>query len=74
MSESVWLSTSDEKIFPSLDGDIEADVAVAGGGITGMVDAQLTERGSLPTRVLNGPAASELKRMDLEGEDETRRG
>ena len=39
MSESVWLGTTSQKNFPSLDGDIEVDVAVVGGGITGVVAA-----------------------------------
>ena len=39
MSESVWLGTTPQKNFPSLEGDIEVDAAVVGGGITGIVAA-----------------------------------
>lgn len=44
MSESVWMATAPEKKFPSLEGDIEADVAIIGGGISGVVAALLLTR------------------------------
>ncbi|HVR41822.1 MAG TPA: FAD-dependent oxidoreductase [Thermoanaerobaculia bacterium] len=48
MSRSLWIASTDgnhaEKIFPSLSGDIEADVAIVGAGITGIVSAYLLAR------------------------------
>lgn len=46
MSEksSVWLSTVDRPRWPALDADIEVDVAVVGGGITGLTTAWLLQR------------------------------
>lgn len=38
---SIWAATSPDTAFPSLDRDIEADVAVVGGGITGLTAAYL---------------------------------
>jgi glycine/D-amino acid oxidase-like deaminating enzyme/nitrite reductase/ring-hydroxylating ferredoxin subunit len=44
MSESIWIESSGEKNFPSLRGDIDTDVAIVGGGITGVVAAYLLTR------------------------------
>ena len=46
MSEhrSVWLATADRPEYPALDGDVEVDVAVVGGGITGLTTAVLLQR------------------------------
>src|SRR6185503_4499688 len=35
-SPSPWLSTASRPIFPKLDGDVEVDVAIIGGGIFGL--------------------------------------
>lgn len=39
MTRSIWISTSHRKEFPSLSGDIETDVAIVGGGLSGMLAA-----------------------------------
>lgn len=38
---SVWVGTARSSSFPALEGDIEADVAIVGGGITGLTAAKL---------------------------------
>ena len=38
---SVWVATAPDATFPSLSGDVEVDVAVIGGGITGLTTALL---------------------------------
>src|SRR5689334_15417148 len=35
-SETPWLATASRPIFPKLEGDLEVDVAVIGGGIFGL--------------------------------------
>ncbi|MBN2622624.1 MAG: FAD-dependent oxidoreductase [Acidimicrobiales bacterium] len=42
---SVWLATSDAPAYPALAGDVTADVAVVGAGITGLTAALLIQRG-----------------------------
>lgn len=56
MSEktSVWLSTVDRPQWPTLDTDIEVDVAVVGGGITGLTTARLLQREGARVAVLEG--------------------
>ena len=56
MSEkaSVWLSTVDRPRRPSLDSDIQVDVAVVGGGITGLTAARLLQREGARVAVLEG--------------------
>jgi len=41
---SVWLATADVPSFPALDGELSVDVAVVGGGITGLTTALLLQR------------------------------
>jgi len=41
---SLWLSTSESDDLPALEGDVEVDVAVVGGGITGVTVAHLLKR------------------------------
>jgi glycine/D-amino acid oxidase-like deaminating enzyme/nitrite reductase/ring-hydroxylating ferredoxin subunit len=41
---SVWIATADRPAFPTLDGGIDVDVAVVGGGITGLTTAFLLQR------------------------------
>lgn len=42
--ESVWRATASLPTFPPLDGDRQADVAVIGGGLTGLTTALLLQR------------------------------
>ena len=44
MPKSYWEGTAADVSFPSLGGEIEADVCVVGGGITGITAAQLLAR------------------------------
>lgn len=45
--ESLWLGTTAETSYPSLSGPLSVDVAVLGGGITGLTAALLVkERGA----------------------------
>src|ERR671917_2072917 len=41
---SLWIDTTPETSFPSLAGDVSVDVAVIGGGITGITAATLLRR------------------------------
>lgn len=41
---SVWLATAGHPQFPALDGDVDVDVAVVGGGIVGLTTALLAAR------------------------------
>ena len=43
-SESIWLTTADGAGFPLLDRDVAVDVAVVGGGITGLTTALALKR------------------------------
>lgn len=42
--ESVWRATAELPSFPPLEGDLDVDVAVVGGGITGLTTALLLQR------------------------------
>lgn len=44
MGKSFWEGTAAEVAFPSLSSDVEADVVIIGGGITGITAAQLLSR------------------------------
>ena len=45
-SESIWIATAPETGYPLLDRDLTVDVAIVGGGLTGLVAAwQLSEAG-----------------------------
>ena len=45
-NQSYWIATASTRAFPQLSGDIEADVAVIGGGIVGVTTARmLKDRG-----------------------------
>jgi glycine/D-amino acid oxidase-like deaminating enzyme/nitrite reductase/ring-hydroxylating ferredoxin subunit len=54
MSEhrSVWLATADHPTFPPLASDLDVDVAVVGGGITGLTTALLLQRGGASVAVI----------------------
>ena len=40
-SRSLWIATTPATSYPALPGDLEADVAIVGGGLTGLVAAWL---------------------------------
>lgn len=44
MMESIWTRTASLPSFPALDGDITADIAVIGGGLAGILTADLLRR------------------------------
>jgi len=49
---SVWAATTPDVPFPSLDHDIQADVAVVGAGITGLTTAYLLQKSGVDVVVL----------------------
>jgi glycine/D-amino acid oxidase-like deaminating enzyme/nitrite reductase/ring-hydroxylating ferredoxin subunit len=51
-TESLWLATSEAASFPRLDRDREVDVAIVGGGITGVTVALLLKREGVRVAVL----------------------
>jgi glycine/D-amino acid oxidase-like deaminating enzyme/nitrite reductase/ring-hydroxylating ferredoxin subunit len=52
-TRSLWLATAPTTDFPTLDRDVHADVAVLGGGITGIVTALLLRREGLDVVVVD---------------------
>ncbi|RZI40276.1 FAD-dependent oxidoreductase [Herbaspirillum sp. HC18] len=50
--ESIWSATAEPAAFPALASDLEADVAVIGGGITGITTAALLAREGMRVVVL----------------------
>jgi len=58
-SRSLWLATTPETSYPALAGDLEVDVAIVGGGLTGLVAAWLlTEAGARVAVLEQGRIAS----------------
>lgn len=55
-SVSVWQATASETSYPSLMQDIAVDVAIVGGGITGLTTALLLKRAGLTVAVLEALA------------------
>ncbi|MFB2897154.1 FAD-dependent oxidoreductase [Aerosakkonemataceae cyanobacterium BLCC-F50] len=51
-SVSVWMDTTETTKFPPLGGNISVDVAIVGGGITGLTAALLLKRAGLTVAVL----------------------
>jgi glycine/D-amino acid oxidase-like deaminating enzyme/nitrite reductase/ring-hydroxylating ferredoxin subunit len=51
-NRSLWIATTPETAYPQLDGDVDVDVAIAGGGITGIVTARLLEDAGLRVAVV----------------------
>jgi glycine/D-amino acid oxidase-like deaminating enzyme/nitrite reductase/ring-hydroxylating ferredoxin subunit len=49
---SVWLATTDQQRYPSLQADLDVDVAVVGGGIVGLTTALLARREGARVAVL----------------------
>lgn len=52
MNQSLWLSYSDPTDFPILADDLTVDVAIIGGGITGVTTAQLLSEQGLRVAVI----------------------
>ena len=50
--ESIWVKTSDRKKRPALERDIEADVAVVGGGMAGILAAWHLKKAGIRSVVL----------------------
>jgi len=51
-SKSLWIATEKSRAFPALKSDISVDVAIVGGGITGLTAATLLKRAGLSVAVL----------------------
>lgn len=50
---SMWVSTAEGRAFPALEGDLAVEVAVVGGGITGLSVAQLLVEEGLAVAVID---------------------
>ncbi|HEX8291258.1 MAG TPA: FAD-dependent oxidoreductase [Pyrinomonadaceae bacterium] len=50
---SLWLATTPETHYPSLSGDVSVDVAVLGGGITGVATAYLLKQSGMTVALLD---------------------
>ena len=49
---SYWIDTAPEPVFPRLEGEIEADVAIVGGGMVGVTLARLLKDEGLRVAVV----------------------
>jgi glycine/D-amino acid oxidase-like deaminating enzyme/nitrite reductase/ring-hydroxylating ferredoxin subunit len=58
-SKSLWVATGPEARFPRLSRNIRVDVAVVGGGITGLTAATLLKRAGLSVALLEGRRVAE---------------
>jgi glycine/D-amino acid oxidase-like deaminating enzyme/nitrite reductase/ring-hydroxylating ferredoxin subunit len=54
MRESVWSATAEAQRYPTLEADLEVDVAVVGGGWVGLTTALLAQRDGARVAVLEG--------------------
>jgi glycine/D-amino acid oxidase-like deaminating enzyme/nitrite reductase/ring-hydroxylating ferredoxin subunit len=52
MTRAVWQATAHEARFPALKGGLRVDVAIIGGGITGITTAMLLTKGGMKVAVL----------------------
>ena len=59
-TQSLWLETQPAESFPALDGDIKADVAVVGAGITGVTAALLLARAGMSVALVEARRVGEL--------------
>ena len=58
-SKSLWIETHKGGRFPSLESDLTVDVAVVGGGITGLTAATLLKRAGLSVAVIEAERVAE---------------
>ena len=56
--ESFWMETAPETSYPPLPGDLETDVAVVGGGITGITTAVPLKQAGYTVAVIEGDRIS----------------
>jgi glycine/D-amino acid oxidase-like deaminating enzyme/nitrite reductase/ring-hydroxylating ferredoxin subunit len=52
-SRSLWIATAPGTAFPSLDGDLDVDVAIVGAGITGLTAATILKGAGLTVAVVD---------------------
>src|SRR3954462_7128503 len=52
-TQSIWIATTSPRHFPTLENDIEVDVAIIGGGITGITAADLLKRAGKKVAVID---------------------
>jgi len=57
--ESYWIASTEKTNYPKLEGDINVDVAVIGGGITGLTSAYLLKQEGLSVAVLESSHIAE---------------
>ena len=50
--ESIWMKTYDRKKNPALDGDVDTEAAVIGGGIAGILTAWRLQKAGIRAVVL----------------------
>lgn len=55
---SFWIETSDATTYPSLSGRVAVDVAVLGGGITGLAIAAHLKRAGMTVAVVEADGAT----------------
>jgi glycine/D-amino acid oxidase-like deaminating enzyme/nitrite reductase/ring-hydroxylating ferredoxin subunit len=58
-SKSLWIATEAGSRFPSLKSDLAVDVAIVGGGITGLTAATLLKRAGLSVAVIEAERVAE---------------
>ncbi len=59
MNESLWIATTPTSSFPALDRDLSIDVAIVGGGISGLTAAYLLKRSGLSVAVVDAHRIAE---------------
>ncbi len=58
-SQSLWVATSEGTNFPALKSDLTVDVAIVGGGITGLTAATLLKKAGLSVAVIEAERVAE---------------